>query len=186
MWWVGLALAADGWEVLKETDHCSYARGPDEADGNSPLAVTCTWPHVAFDDLEKVLVDYAAHDDVWESVATATDAGETEDGRAKVHHVHALPGVADREIELTWTRTEEDGAVRHHWEKSAVQPEIHEDRVNPARDDGYYLVRPEGDGVVLEALFVYDPGGAIPDWIVRATQVTSAALMIEELEAYSQ
>lgn len=185
MIWVGLALAGDGWEVLKETDHCSFARGPAEDDGNLPLAVSCAWPHVDVETLEKVLVDYAAHDDVWESVATATDAGETDEGLPRVHHVHALPGVADREIELTWTRTEDDGAIKHAWEKSTVQPTIDPDRVIPDRDDGYYLVRPEGEGVVIEALFVYDPGGSIPDWLVRATQVTSAVMMLEELESYA-
>lgn len=184
MIWVGLALAGD-WTVEKETEACSYARGPAQDDGNVPLAVTCTWPHVTADALEALLVDYAGHDAIWESVATADDVGEL-DGKPQVHHVHALPGVADREITLTWTRTEEDGAVRHTWEKSPVQQDIDPSRVNPARDDGYYLVRPEGDGVVLEALFVYDPAGSIPPWLVKATQVTSAVLMIEELEAAAQ
>lgn len=175
------AFAQDGWEVSRTSGGCEYRRGPIEADGNSPLWTRCTWPSVSAEAVEGLISAYGDHDSTWESIAVCDEVERSEE-QVRVHHVHAIPGLSDREIELTWTwATEDDGATRHEWVRSAVQPPVDSAHVNPTRDEGYYRVRALDEGVEVEALFYYDPAGNIPDWLVRATQVSSADLMMQEL-----
>ncbi|HJN75890.1 MAG TPA: hypothetical protein QGF58_18310 [Myxococcota bacterium] len=182
MWLVlPVVLGQDSWEVVRESGGCVFRRGPTEAENNSPLHATCTWADIDAGAIEALISAYSDHDDTWASIATCEEVERT-DEQVRVHHVHDLPGVDDREIELTWTwSSEDDGATRHDWVRSPVQPEVDPSRVNPDRDEGYYRILPAEDGVVVEALFYYDPAGSIPEWIVRATQVGSADFMMQEL-----
>ena len=42
-------------------------------------------------------------------------------------------------------------------------------------------LEPSGDGVLLEAEFVYDPSGNIPPWVTVKTQIPTSVLMMNEL-----
>lgn len=186
MLWISLAMGAEpveaAWEMVKETEACSFARGP-----SAELVASCLWPEVDPDRLDALLSDFAGAQDIWDSVASSTIAGEPGQQGTPVLHVHSIPGLSDREVLLLWSRVEEDGAVRYAWTRSPEQPRPREGRVNVPRDEGYYLVRTEGSGTSLEARFVYEPGGSIPDWVLRATQAASAGAMLDELrEAASQ
>ena len=181
LWLVALAAAEESWELVRVSGGCEYRRGPLQEDGNRALYTVCTWPEVPGERVEELVSAYDEHDETWASIATCEEVDRS-DEQVRVRHVHDLPGVADREIELTWTwTTEEDGATRHDWVRSAEQPEIDPARVNPIRDEGYYRIRDADEGCVVEALMLYDPGGSIPDWVVSATQVSSADLMMQEL-----
>jgi hypothetical protein len=184
MWWISLALAEEPaeapaeptWEIVKETEACSFARGP-----SAELVASCLWPEVSPARLDALLSDFGGAQDIWQSVASSTITGEPTEAGTPVFHVHSIPGLSDREVLLLWSRVEEDGALRYAWTRPQDQPRVTEGRVNVVRDEGYYLVRSEGEGTALEALFVYEPGGSIPDWILRATQAASADVMLQEL-----
>lgn len=183
MWWLSLALAEEpvveaepAWEIVKESEDCSFARGPE-----AQLVASCTWPDVQAARLDELLSDFAGAQEIWASVESSAIQGEPGSEGTPVFHVHSIPGLSDREILLLWKRVEEDGALRFSWTRAPEQPKVAEGRVNVPRDEGYYLIRSEGEGIALEALFIYEPGGSIPDWVVRATQVTSADVMLGEL-----
>lgn len=183
MIWIGLALAGgpETWETVKTTGGCEYRLGPVEDDGNRLLWTRCTWPEADAEQVDALIAAYGDHDATWASIATCEEVERTEE-LVRVRHVHDLPGVSDREIELTWTwTTEDDGATRHSWVRSPEQPEVDASRVNPLRDEGWYLVRAGDTGVIVDALMVYDPGGNIPGWLTHATQVSTADFMMQEL-----
>ena len=182
MLWISLALAtepASDWEIVKESQDCSFARGPQ-----AELVASCVWPEVELERLDEVLSDFGAAEEVWASVTSSAVQGQPGPEGTKVFHVHAIPGLSDREVLLLWQRVEEEGALRFSWSRPEEQPKPAQGRVNVPRDEGYYLLRgATGGGVQLEAKFVYDPGGSVPDWVLRVTQVASSELMLEELRA---
>ncbi len=174
-----LALATAG-ELVKESEGCLFYREDARPDGLIPISVTCRWEDVSFDALQGVIGDYANHDQVWGAVASADWAGRNGDW-LKVHHVHRVPGLSDREVVLEWRRSEADGAVRYDWRRAEEQPEPADGRVVIAEDEGFYLLSRSADAVLLEARFVYDPSGNIPPWLTIRTQIPTSVIMVREL-----
>lgn len=177
MWWLAVASAG---ELVKEADNCLFYKEDPRPDGLIPVSVSCRWEDVSFDALQGLIKNYANHDEVWKSVKSASWAGKNGDWM-KVHHVHSIPGVAEREVVLEWQSSPTENGVRHVWRRAADQPEPGEGRVLIAADEGFYQVGRNGDAVSLEAEFVYDPSGNIPSWVTLKTQIPTSVIMVKEL-----
>jgi hypothetical protein len=177
MWWLAVASAG---ELVKEADNCLFYKEDARPDGLIPISVSCRWEDVSFDALQGLIKNYANHDEVWKSVKSASWAGRNGEWM-QVHHVHSIPGVAEREVVLEWQSSPTDNGVRHVWRRAADQPEPAEGRVLIAADEGFYQVGRNGDAVSLEAEFVYDPSGNIPDWVTLKTQIPTSVIMVKEL-----
>ncbi len=177
-----MLLLAVAWagELVKESDGCLFYREEARADGLIPITVTCRWDDVSYEALKGLLGDYANHDQVWKSVASADWAGRNGDW-LRVHHVHSIPGLADREVVLEWQSSTTEQGVTYRWRKAAEQPEPGKGRVLIAQDEGFYQLSPKDGGVLLQAEFVYDPSGEIPPWVTVKTQVPTSVLMVKEL-----
>ena len=177
-----MLLLAVAWagELVKESDGCLFFREDPRDDGLIPVAVTCRWQDVSYDALRGLIGDYANHDQVWKSVASADWAGRNGDW-LRVHHVHSIPGLADREVVLEWSCVSNEQGVTYLWRRASEQPEPGEGRVLIAQDEGFYRLTPDGEGVLLEAEFVYDPSGDIPPWITLTTQIPTSVVMLKEL-----
>lgn len=177
MFWLAVATAG---ELVKEADGCLFYREDPRADGLIPVSVTCRWDDVSFDALHNVIRNYANHDQVWKSVEKADWAGRNGEW-LKVHHVHAIPGVAKREVVLEWRESPTERGTRHDWRRAAEQVDPGKGHVLIGEDEGFYQLEPDGDGVLLEAEFVYDPSGSIPPWVTVKTQIPTSVMMMKEL-----
>ena len=174
-----LAVATAG-ELVKEVDGCLFYREDARADGLIPISVTCRWEDVTFDALQQLIANYANHDEVWRSVEAADWAGRNGDW-LQVHHVHNIPGVATREVVLEWKPSATERGTRHDWRRAAEQPEPEPGHILIGANEGFYRLEPNGEGVLLEAEFVYDPSGNIPPWVTVKTQIPTSVIMMNEL-----
>lgn len=174
-----LAVANAG-ELVREVDGCLFYREDARADGLIPISVTCRWDDVRFDALEPLIANYANHDQIWKSVETADWDGRNGDW-LRVHHVHTIPGLARREVVLEWKASTTERGTRHDWRRADEQREPEPGHVLIDADEGFYRLEPSGDGVLLEAEFVYDPSGNIPPWVTVKTQIPTSVLMMNEL-----
>jgi hypothetical protein len=78
------------------------------------------------------------------------------------------------------------GGQRYRWTIAPEQPPVTGGRVAVAADEGYWQVTaaPGGGALVVNQLF-YDPGGSLPAFLVRATQVSSMVAFVGQLRAYA-
>lgn len=172
-----------GWTLARETADCRYLRGPRPVDGVSQVRAVCRWSDVSYDQASAALIDLDAHDLIWGTVQSADVLGD-QDGWTQVAHVHAIPGMPEREALLEWHVTHDDAAAELEWRLASVQPAT--ERVPVGQSTGRYEVRPVDQGVVVVATYAYHPGGRVPDGPLQASQLASAQIMMAELRAYAQ
>ncbi len=185
MWFLFLAMSALGgepphFEPLHCEGGCSFARSSPQADGFPILRAECLWPELAPEQLHRLLGGWGGHQAIWSMVQSSRIVEEHEDG-ALVVHVHTAPMMVDREILLRMWSEEVDGGRVFRWTRAEPQPAPQEGRVGVERDDGVYTVLREGEGVRLISTLHYDPGGSIPDALVRWFQVLGMPRFLEEL-----
>lgn len=170
------AWAADR-KVVAERDGCSISVGDREADGTERVEADCSWD-VAASRLVAVIRRVADHDKYLASVKESTVLA---DGR--VLQVHKAAGISDRQLTLAFTTVDgTDGGVKVSWTRAGVQEPLGEDRVDCPRDDGRWTVSSLGPGrsKVVYSLR-YDPGGRVPDWVVRSFQKGGVADIAQQM-----
>ena len=169
------------WRVVAEEAGCIYFLGPSDTRGFSPLRAECTWPDVEPAAIHSVLGAFEDYDLYFTTVGHAETVGEL-DGRPQVRNIHKVPAFADREVVLEMWREEVEDGWRYLWTRADHQPEPGDGRVLVARDEGHWTVteNPAG-GVRVVTQLHYDPGGAIPVFLVRWFQTSGMVDFVEEL-----
>lgn len=184
MWTVLLtaALAAPaGFELVGEGAGCRLYRGPADG-GLAPARAECHWPEVAPTALEGLLARYDRYDELIPPV-TRSVVVRTEGGRALVHQVAHTRGLAPREVLLWMERASSDGTARFRWTTAADQPlDLPPRHVRAPRNEGWWEVaaHPRGGAQVVHQV-TYDPGGAVPAWLVRWAQVGGLREIMENV-----
>jgi hypothetical protein len=190
MWPLILALtcaAADPvvYEPLHEEGGCAYFRSTSTFDGFPILRAECRWPQLPPARLEALLEDWGGHQLIWSMVASSHVIEQREHDTLVVH-VHEAPAMVDREILLRMWVEDVPGGHSYHWTRAEPQPPPNEGRVNVVVDDGMYTILADGDGTHLISTLRYDPGGSIPDTLVRWFQVLGMPRFLEELREAAQ
>ena len=179
------ALAAPpGFVEVKEAQGCALFKGPTEADGVTPMHAECHWPEVDVAHLQSKLGDYAAYDELIFAITTS-EPRRTEGGRTLVHQVQETWGISTREVLVWMSTTPVEGGVRYTWETAGSEPlEVPDGRVRSPRNEGFWEVgpHPEGGARVVHRV-AYDPGGSVPDWVVRRAQVGGMLDVMKDVRA---
>ncbi len=173
---VPIVVQAGGRKEVAQRADCVITVGDRDSRGTDLIIGTCQWPVAA----SKVIpiVKAAETHTFLSSVAVSR---RLSDGR--IFQVHKASGISDREVALDFTNeTLPGGGFKVSWTASSRQEPVDEDRVAVAVDDGYWEVHDNGDGTskVIYGLR-YDPGGKVPDWLVRTFQKGGIADLLEEM-----
>jgi hypothetical protein len=174
-----LASVAEGADrkLVLERGGCKVSVGEREPDGTDRVEADCTWD-VPAPRLVKVIKNVPDHD---QYLAALTESTALPDGRVK--QVHRATGISDRQITLLFTTEDRpDGGVSVSWTRAPAQEPLGDGRVDCVRDDGSWLVLPLGptQSRVVYSLR-YDPGGRVPDWVVRAFQKGGVVDIVEQM-----
>jgi hypothetical protein len=185
MWFLFLALSANAadppvFEPLHSEGACDFSRSTTTRDGFPVLRAECRWPELDPARLDALLGDWAGHQHIW-SMVTNSQVIEQRERDTLVRHVHQAPAMVDREILLRMWVEEIPGGHRYSWTRAEPQPPPGEGRVGVVLDDGMYTVLADGAGTHLVSTLCYDPGGYIPDALVRWFQVLGMPRFLEEL-----
>lgn len=190
MWWTVIAALAapPGFQHVKDVAGCELSQGPTEADGVTPMLAACHWPEVDPARLSAMLARFDRYADYIAPVQSS-EVVRQEGERALVHQLARTRGIAPREV-LLWMEAVpvEGGGTRYTWTSDATLPlELQGNHVRAPRNDGWWEVAPHPEGGARVGHFVaYDPGGSVPDWIVRWAQTGGLSQVMSEMRAYAR
>ncbi len=176
------ALAApDGYKPTKDFDDCQLYAGPKMSDGVQPVMAECSWPEFTVEQAEKQLVQGELHDDIFRSV---TRSDKLPSGNYR--QTHQASGISDRELIVSITRSDLPGGGFKLLIKDQDEPfDLTEGNVKTARDITWWEIRPrEGGGIDVTYYMEYDPGGRVPDFIVRSFQTGGVRDVVNDLRAW--
>lgn len=143
-------------------------RGPPGPRGVRALRAECRWPEGRLDALVKMLSRFEAYAELIDPILFSTVV-RVDGDRSLVHQRQATPGVADREM-LLWMQVArfDDGGARISWDTASGEPlAMAPGSVRAAHNDGFWEVRRHPDGgLSVVHQVAYDPGGAVPSWLV--------------------
>jgi hypothetical protein len=162
--------------VVAQRADCAITKGDRDNRGTDLIVATCHW-NADFARVQAVIRDAPSHV-FFSSVVVSRSLA---DGR--IVQVHQASGISDREVTLDFTETAVgEGGVRVSWTKSGKQEPIGDGRVEVVINDGYWEVHAAGEGKVKVIYSLrYDPGGRVPNWVVRAFQKNGIADIVEEM-----
>ena len=185
MWYLLLALCSladepSVFEPLHEAGDCAFSRSAPQDDGFPILRAECVWSELVPVQLDRALGDWGGHHLIW-SMVHSSHIIEQRETDALVVHVHTAPVMVDREILLRMWVEDVPGGQAYRWSRADPQPPAHEGRMGVGRDDGSYTILAEDGGVRVIATLHYDPGGSIPDSLVRWFQVLGLPRFLDEL-----
>ena len=177
---VAVAAPAD-FHVVMEKEDCTFYMGAREADGVTPVQVECRWSDVEKESLDALLrrVD-TYHDIVWAIEDSRVVRVEGE--RSLVWQRHHVPGTAAREA-MVWMAVQPTaaGGTRYAWTTADEAFTSGRGTIQAPRNDGFWEVTPTADGVEVILQGSYDPGGWVPDWLVRWCQTVGAERVMNDL-----
>ncbi len=177
-----LLLGAAATAAPPDPGDCQVQPGDAISPGLPAIHVTCSWPDVPAHTLEHLLGRVDDHAPLFWMI-TDDHLVREEDGRSLVFQRHQAPVTRPREA-LVWIQKQrqQDGAWTLTWalDDGAFQPS--DGALRPARNDGRWEVRPTPDGgSQLRLDLAYDPGGAVPSWLVRWCQGPGAMRALDGL-----
>ncbi len=177
-----LADAPEGFQKAKTANDCTIYKGPADADGVIPVFADCHWPEIPPEKLHALEYDWEGHSKVFSTVESSKIVKKDGD-RARVHQVHALSGVSNREVEVWMWREEVPGGYQYNW-KSDTPVTPADGNVATAKHIGFWRItkHPEG-GSRAEYQLSYDPGGSVPGFMVRWFQTSGTVDTTTELRA---
>lgn len=182
---VSAALAAPpDYRQTKEVNDCTLYLGPAD-NGTVPMHAECVWPELTFEKADRLLSKWEDHELYFSSV-TVCEAVRQEGERSLVAQTHQSSGISDRQINLWMEKKPIDGGgFRWAWTKANEPVDLIKGNVEAARDDGYWEVRPEGNGVSATYHLLYDPAGSVPGFLVRWFQTSGLTAITEDFRQYA-
>ena len=176
--------AQAAWSDLGSKHDCVFSK--QEEGEVTALRALCTW-NLPVDKVSAVVANWAVHDDVFGTVASSELVGALSGGKGRVHQVHEVSGMTDREIFMDVSMSPIDGGTRYTHAKAANQAGLDPERVEVGRDDGLWEVKATADGgcTVLYELR-YDPAGSVPGFLIKWFQGSGFKDMMGELRDYVQ
>jgi len=176
-----------GYKEVKKASGCVLMNGTSaESDGVIPMRAECHWPDVTPETFHKALADWGGHDKYWSGVVEST-VKRSSGGKTLVYQIHRNKGTNDREILLWMSKKNTDGGgIKYSWgEAKGEALEIKKGNVQAARSDGSWEGKPHPDGgVQVTYQLAYDPGGKVPDFMVRWFQIGGLTNIVTELHEY--
>jgi len=178
-----IAAPAD-YKKTAEIDGCTLYKGPAES-GVVPMYAECHWTDVTVKKFAEKMSDMGQHAQIF----SAVEESETlkVDGTTVWNkQTHVNGGIADRELILRGWREMDDTHFRVEWTIATDMPlEVQKGNVATVRDDGWWDVTAAADGGVdIKYKLMYDPGGSVPGFIVRAFQVGGLKDILTECHAW--
>ncbi len=169
---VSAALAAPaGFRQISEAVGCKIWLGPADAAGVAPMSAECVWPEVNAAKLGARLARVDGFGDLVFAIV-AEKIVRVDGARTLVHQVQSAPVIADREVLLWMTTSHVGDCWRTAWKTAAEESlTLASGRVRTARNDGAWevCVEPTGGARVVHDIWL-DPGGSVPNWLVRRFQ----------------
>ncbi|MDG1481426.1 MAG: hypothetical protein P8R54_17660 [Myxococcota bacterium] len=178
------AQAAPGeFQLVRTTEDCQTYMGARDADGVTPVRIECRWDGIEKASVEAMFDQFDRyHEFVWALGDSRIE--RTEPNRALVWQRHEVPGTAPRET-LVWLLAEDNGfgSRRYTW-TTAPEEELtlSASAVRAPRNDGMWNIIPGDSGVDVVLELSYDPGGMVPDWLVKWCQTLGADRMMSEIQ----
>ncbi|MFT5682965.1 MAG: hypothetical protein ACI8RZ_003889 [Myxococcota bacterium] len=178
--------AAPGeFQLVRTTEDCRTYMGPQDADGVTPVRIECRWDGVDKTAIEAMFDQLGQyHVFVWALGDSRIERVDPE--RTLVWQRHEVPGTAPRET-LVWLTAADNGvgsrsytwttATEEHFTLSSAYA------VRAPRNDGMWNIIPDEAGVDVVLELSYDPGGMVPDWLVKWCQTLGADRMMAEIRA---
>lgn len=181
---LGVGLLAEPVQAgAGERDGCVVRLVAEHANGPAEVTADCRWA-VAPERVIRVVREQGRIDQVLSLLSEST---VLPDGR--VVQVHS-PGwmFADRQVTLRFEpRLLADGGYRLDFRAAREQERLGKGRVSIARDEGFWQVRPDGDGGThLRYAVLYDAGGSLKPWLVRSFQKSGVARSMAEIRRAAQ
>ena len=177
------AQAAPGeFELVRTTEDCQTYMGPRDDDGVTPVRIECRWDDVTPESIE-AMFDQFAHYHVFVWALSDSRIHRTEPDRALVWQRHEVPGTAPRET-LVWLRSEANsfGSKRYTWASANDEPlELSLFATRAPKNNGMWDIIPRAGGVDVVLELSYDPGGLVPDWLVKWCQTLGADRMMADI-----
>jgi hypothetical protein len=157
---------------------CVVRVGEKDASGIAEVTADCWWPILP----ERVIAIVRNQDDIDEVLSSVSESTLLPDGRVVQVHAMGWP-VADRQVTLLFRgHALLDGGHRIEFRRARDQQRLRDGAVQIALDQGWWEVRPDGEGSThLRYGVRYDAGGNLQPWIVRKFQKTRIARSLEEV-----
>ncbi len=180
------AQAAPGdYQLMRTTEDCRTYMGPRDQDGVTPVRIECRWDGIDPVAIEAMFDRFDSyHVFVW--ALSDSRIERLEPDRALIWQRHEVPGTAPRET-LVWLTVEDNGAgSRCYTWTTATEEHLTLSSayaVRAPRNDGVWNIFPDEDGVYVVLELAYDPGGMVPDWLVKWCQTLGADRMMAEIRA---
>ena len=162
---------------------CTYFMGERESDGVTPLRVECVWDHIDPDKIDALFGQVAGYDAfIW--AIEDTRQVSVDGARSLVWQRHSVPGTAPREVQL-WMETQptEAGGMRYSWTTAGTPFSLGKGAIRAPRNDGYWEVSVGEAGIEVVLQASYNPGGWVPDWLVRWCQTIGAERMMNDIQS---
>jgi len=175
---VGSASAAER-KVVGERAGCVITVGERDDRGTDLIVATCQWTADATR-VQAVIRDAPSH----VFLSSVTESRALADGR--IVQIHKASGISDREVTLNFVETGVgEAGIRVSWTLSAKQEPVGDGRISAAVNEGYWEVHDLGGRQVKVVYSLrYDPGGRVPNWVVRAFQKGGVADILEEMRDF--
>ena len=180
---LALATANADFQPVMQRDDCVFSMSQREADGVTPVRVECRWSDRDAPELDTLLSQVGSyHEIVW--AIEDSRVVDTRGDRSLVWQRHVVKGTAPREV-MVWMEAKPTiaGGTRYSWTTADVDFDLSRGAVEAPRNDGYWEVTPTVDGVEVVLQGSYDPGGWVPDWLVRWCQTFGADRLMKDVRA---
>ena len=175
---------ADEYRLVRSTKGCQTYMGPRDVDGVTPIRISCQWQGIDPSSIEAMFDQFGRyHTFVW--ALSDSRIERTTPGRTLVWQRHEVTGTAPRETLVWLTAASNDAGSRCYTWTTAADEELvlSKGALRAPRNDGRWNIIPTDDGVEVFLELAYDPGGMVPDWLVRWCQTLGADRMMGEIRA---
>lgn len=178
-----LAVPKGYTDLNRDQDGCSFYAGPTLPSGFAVQRAECEWDNVSAERLDALLSELALHAELFPLVERATPQGPAEDGTLVRQH-HRVSGLGERQVDLIFTRAQQEQAVVHSFRMATTQPGA--EGLVPAACAGRWELspRPSGGVRVVHELH-YEPGGKVPPVVQRALQATGIVEQVTALHEHA-
>ncbi len=179
------AAGAEHWVAAGEAHGCVIESRQSTETIRSAMRGTCTWPDVPPEKLVALLGQFDRYDELISPIAEAR-VERTDLDRALVYQRHHFFGIADREMLLWMSKVPRDGGTSYEWTTAAEEPlTLDHGTVRALRNEGRWSVAPlPGGGSHVVHEISLDPGGSIPNWVVRLARGRGFARILGEMHEH--
>ncbi len=179
---LALWLASAGPASAKED--CDLTKEAAEGDV-VPVRLTCTTdldPELLFNIVRDPSEQVKAFSSLSERTRALGDDGSGE----RIHQFHQNRMISDREVIVTWDVSGGPDRRVVAWQKAADQSGTTGQNVIPDVHEGYWEIRPDGDGATVTYYVKYLPSGGVPDKLVKAFVGKGVRKVVKELCSYAR